>query len=437
MGNGVVWYNTTMKSWGYSLVLSMLRSLIYVKRSFLWLGKWMGIIISPVFRLLGRRIVFPIFSSFVRFSKRRSRMKERYGAFKGMVRGKGIAYLQIVMVVGFVGLFFGETQVFAGEPVAQNSPLARVASYNPYNEAEFGEIVQEGEGLGGYTPLAGGRLIIAPFGTIGVNSTDISSASKGDRKKIISHVVEKGDTLGSIAQRYSISLNTLLWENGFTARTTLSIGDVVRILPFDGVTYKVTKGDTVAGIAKKFGIEGAKIAEANSIDNSQVFVGEILFIPDAKPLTTAIAKKPTNGTKPSSGGTVVTPPVSVARPNDAGTRLLWPTSGRVITQYYGGKHTGVDIDGDYDSPIYASEDGVVVKSEWNANGYGYYVVIDHGGGMQTLYAHTSKRFVEAGEQVTRGQVIAMVGTTGRSTGTHLHYEVRINNKRFNPLSYTR
>lgn len=426
-----------MKSWGYSFILSLLRSLIYVKRGFLWLGEGLSIIISPVFRLVGRRIIFPIYASFVRFSKRRSRMKERYGAFKGMVRGKGTGYLHVVLVVGTLGLFVGESAVFAGEPVAQNSPLALVASYNPYDEAEFGEIVQEGEGLGGYTPLAGGRLIIAPFGTIGVNSSDVASAGSGDRKKIISHVVEKGETLGSIAQKYNISLNTILWENGLTARSTLSIGDVIRILPFDGVTYKVAKGDTVAGIARKFGSETGKIAEANNIDNAQVFVGEILFIPDAKPLATAVAKKPTTTTKPSGGSAVVTPPVSVARPNDAGTRLLWPTSGRVITQYYGGKHTGIDVDGHYDSPIYASEDGVVVKSEWNSNGYGYYIVIDHGGGMQTLYAHTSKRFVEAGEQVTRGQVIAMVGTTGRSTGTHLHYEVRINNKRFNPLSYTR
>ena len=429
------WYNTHMKSWGYSFILSTLRSLIYTKRGFFWLGKWMHIIVSPVFRLFGRRIIFPIYSSFVRFSKRRSRMKERYGAFKGMVRGKGTGYIHLLLVVSTVGLFAGESAVFAGEPIAQNSPLALVAAYNPYDEAEFGDIVQEGEGLGGYTPLAGGRLIIAPFGTIGVNARDVATASSGDRKKIISHVVEKGETLGSIAQKYSIALNTILWENRLTSRSTLSIGDVIRILPFDGVTYKVAKGDTVAAIAKKFGSETTKIAEANNIDNAQVFVGEILFIPDAKPLAGAIAQKPSS--KPSGGSAVVTPPVSVARPNDSGTRLLWPTSGRVITQYYGGKHTGIDVDGHYDSPIYASEDGVVVKSEWNSNGYGYYVVIDHGGGMQTLYAHASKRFVEAGEQVTRGQVVAMVGTTGRSTGTHLHYEVRINNKRFNPLSYTR
>jgi murein DD-endopeptidase MepM/ murein hydrolase activator NlpD len=118
-------------------------------------------------------------------------------------------------------------------------------------------------------------------------------------------------------------------------------------------------------------------------------------------------------------------------------KLLWPTALRVINQYYGWRHTGVDIDGDYKDPIYASEDGVVETAGWNSGGYGLQIVINHQNGMKTRYAHASKLFVKVGQAVKRGEVIAMVGTTGRSTGTHLHYEVYVGGVRKNPLAYTK
>jgi murein DD-endopeptidase MepM/ murein hydrolase activator NlpD len=117
------------------------------------------------------------------------------------------------------------------------------------------------------------------------------------------------------------------------------------------------------------------------------------------------------------------------------TKLLWPTTQHSITQYYGWNHTGVDLDGDYVDAIYASADGVVETAGWNSGGYGLMIFIDHQNGMKTRYAHASKMFVKAGDRVKKGQVIAMVGTTGRSTGTHLHYEVYLNGKRQNPLKY--
>jgi murein DD-endopeptidase MepM/ murein hydrolase activator NlpD len=131
------------------------------------------------------------------------------------------------------------------------------------------------------------------------------------------------------------------------------------------------------------------------------------------------------------------------KPPDADTaatskvKLLWPTTQHSITQYYGWKHTGVDLDGDYTDAIYAAEDGTVVEAGWNSGGYGLQVVIDHGNGFKTRYGHSSKLFVKVGDKVTRGETIAMVGTTGRSTGTHLHFEVYLNGKRTNPLAYIR
>jgi murein DD-endopeptidase MepM/ murein hydrolase activator NlpD len=134
---------------------------------------------------------------------------------------------------------------------------------------------------------------------------------------------------------------------------------------------------------------------------------------------------------------------SGATPNRS-TRLQWPTSGHVITQYFGvwehvsgwRVHTGLDVAGNYSSPIYAADDGIVIYSGWHG-GYGYSIDLDHGNGMVTRYGHSSKLLVKVGDYVKRGQVIAMVGTTGWSTGPHLHFEVRINNRAVNPLGYLR
>ena len=127
----------------------------------------------------------------------------------------------------------------------------------------------------------------------------------------------------------------------------------------------------------------------------------------------------------------------VEKPDAPKSKLLWPTKQRIINQYYGWSHTGVDIEGDYVDPIYASEDGVVETAGWNSGGYGLQIVVSHANGMKTRYAHASKLFVKVGDEVKRGQTMAMVGTTGRSTGTHLHYEVYVGSKRVNPLSYTK
>jgi len=127
-----------------------------------------------------------------------------------------------------------------------------------------------------------------------------------------------------------------------------------------------------------------------------------------------------------------------------GGRFLWPTNSTLITSYFGYRvhpiwgttrfHSGIDIGASYGSPIYAAADGIVIYSGWYY-GYGYTVVIDHGSGISTLYAHCSSLNVYKGQSVKRGQIIAFVGSTGNSTGPHLHFEVQINGKPVNPLNY--
>ena len=136
---------------------------------------------------------------------------------------------------------------------------------------------------------------------------------------------------------------------------------------------------------------------------------------------------------PNSYSNVAPPPPSRY---SAGSAMVWPTSGHVITQYYHARHHGIDVDGHYDSPLYASDSGVVKLAGWRG-GYGLAIDIDHQNGIVTRYGHASKLFVSVGDRVTKGQVIAMMGTTGYSTGTHLHFEVMVNGRKMNPFQYVR
>lgn len=131
--------------------------------------------------------------------------------------------------------------------------------------------------------------------------------------------------------------------------------------------------------------------------------------------------------------------------DDGGSGLLWPSRCTKISSYFGMRfhpiyhyykmHKGIDIGASYGTDIYASEDGIVTNVSYNKGGYGWYIVVYHGDGLSTLYAHCSKVIAEEGQSVTRGQVIALVGSTGASTGPHIHYEVRKNGDPVNPLNY--
>lgn len=274
------------------------------------------------------------------------------------------------------------------------------------------------------------------------NITDIDATPTGTRAKPETYVVVEGDTLSGIAKKFGVSINTILWENKLTPRDFLKLGQSLVILQTSGLTHTVAKGDTLGRIALRYGVTEEDVIAANSLASADdLRVGEKLVVPGGEPPTpiAPARPRPTLATvrqilTVDRGGT---PPANAAVTGSG--RMVWPTSWRVITQYYGWRHTGIDIDGDYASPIYAAEAGVVTHSGWGRTkgGYGIYVDIDHGGGIKTRYGHASKLFVGVGDQVTKGQTIAMVGTTGRSTGTHLHFEVMVNGKFTNPLQWIR
>lgn len=266
------------------------------------------------------------------------------------------------------------------------------------------------------------------------------------RNKVEDYTVASGDTLSGIAQKFGINMTTLLWANNLTVRSYIKPGDDLKILPVDGLTHKITRGDSLSRIAKKYNSNVDSIVlQNNLVDAQDIRIGQELIIPGGEkpaPVRTVKSRytpttKSTSVIKSTSSGYSAAKP-TIAKAPAQNTRFVWPTAWRVITQYYSWRHTALDIDGHYHTPIYASEAGTVIVAQggWNG-GYGLYIIIDHGGGLTSLYAHASKIFVKKGDRVERGEVIAMVGTTGRSTGTHLHYEVRENGRRVNPLRYTK
>ncbi len=255
------------------------------------------------------------------------------------------------------------------------------------------------------------------------------------RVNTIYHEVMSGETIGAIAEQYGISLATILWSNNLTARSYIRPGDKLKILPTSGVIHKVKKGDTIIKIANLYNTTPEKIIKSNKLkeDGTDMVIGEELLVPDGRMPAPVYVAPVRRYTQLSS---VSAPPPSVAAP--AGSGYLWPTAVRRITQYYGWRHTGLDIGGPIGTALYAARSGTVIRSQcgWNG-GYGCYIIIAPGGGVTTLYGHATKLYVTVGEQVTQGQTIALMGSTGRSTGPHLHFEVRVNGAKQNPLKYIR
>lgn len=297
-------------------------------------------------------------------------------------------------------------------------------------------------------------------------TTEIPATPAETRTGIVEYTIKSGDAIASIARRYGITTQTILWANNLTATSRIQPGDTLKILPTSGVLYTVKRGDTFAAIAKTYGVDTNALRDANSA-NAKLAIGSEIVVPNGKPPVAIAVKKPAaivSTTRTPSKATI-RPDVPIAaikgkafdvyqelassnedtreKPEDevvekvTKTTFVWPTASRAINQYYGWNHTGVDINGDYTDPIYASADGTVAEAGWNSGGYGLQVVINHDNGYKTRYAHASKLFVKAGEEVKQGQVIGYVGTTGRSTGTHLHYEIYKNGKRGNPLTYVK
>jgi LysM repeat protein len=330
-------------------------------------------------------------------------------------------------------------EVLTEETVVQNSPT-RVLSYlDTTSTSEAVKSVSELDHTehlvtGITTTTEGGAAIVKPNIIKAVDIADIPNITVASRTGAISHTVASGDNATSIANKYNVSVETIMWENNLGPKTPLRIGDVLSILPTSGVTHKIAYGENIGSIANKYGIDKEKIVDFNNLfDENDIKKGQSLIIPGGKkvsPYSSPTRYVSTSTPRVSSITKLFIPPSS----NVSTSGLLWPTSVRRISQYYSWRHKGLDIAGPTGSPLYASDSGTVTLSGWST-GYGYNILIDHGNGYKTRYAHASKLYVGRGDTVVKGQTIADMGSTGWSTGPHIHYEVIVSGVKKNPLSY--
>lgn len=254
--------------------------------------------------------------------------------------------------------------------------------------------------------------------------------------EVIEHVVQPGETVSTIAQKYNLQAETLLSENNIGAKDTIAAGQRLRILPMDGVRHKVQKGETVYTIAKKYGLGDDEVAAQaiitfpfNTFANDETFAlttGQYIFVPGGvKPKENVLPRTVARLTTPDAGAVSAT------------GQFVWPAAG-YISQGYFWYHKGFDIASRGGGKIVAADAGKVVVAGWVDNsGYGNRVIVDHGNGMSTLYAHMSVVRVQVGQSVRKGDILGDMGSTGRSTGVHLHFEVRRSGSALNPGDFLR
>lgn len=308
--------------------------------------------------------------------------------------------------------------------VLQQTYLDNLASFKVQPKVNVGGMTEEEERDEVIPTIQGGTTIVKPD----IASTKIT---KRARTEIITYIVEPGDSASTIAEEFEISVSTILWENNLSAYSIIRPGDKLTILPLSGVTHKVVRGENLSSIAKKYKVAEEKILTANKLANDVILgVGQKLIIPGGKKRT-YVPYTATIYTGFSAIRDIVRAPD--AKPV-AGNKMNWPTVGRRITQYYSWRHHAVDIANKTGTPIYAADAGLVEYIGWG-KGYGNQIVIDHGGGKKTKYAHLSKFYVKKGQRVSKGETIGAMGSTGWSTGSHVHFEVIINGRKYNPLNY--
>ena len=226
------------------------------------------------------------------------------------------------------------------------------------------------------------------------------------------YVVHNGDTLPAIAKMFDVSVNTIRWANDIKGNT-ITVGQTLVILPISGVQHVVKSGDTLQSIAKLHKGDLDEVLQYNNLaKNSKLAVGDIVVVPDGEVVSIS-----SGSSKSGTGGSKSTPTYS--------GYYMRPIVGGKKTQSLHG-HNGVDLASSYGANILASATGEVIVSRSSGynGGYGLYVVVKHGNGTQTLYAHMSSVLVSAGDRVSQGQVIGKMGSTGKSSGTHLHFEIR-------------
>jgi len=233
------------------------------------------------------------------------------------------------------------------------------------------------------------------------------------------YTVRSGDTISGIAKKFGLyNISTLISVNSISNARQLYVGKKLRIPNIDGIEYKVSKGESLASIAKKTGISVENLVDCNELDSEILTEGQVLFIPGGKMDPTEL--------KNAMGELFMLPIKIKYRVSSEYGYRLYPLTGTPSS------HSGIDLACATGTPVYATKSGTVAYVCKNDRVYGNYVIVNHGNGYQTLYAHMSKITCVKGQAVDNNTQIGLVGSTGQSTGPHLHFSVFKNGSHINP-----
>lgn len=309
-----------------------------------------------------------------------------------------VAVLTAVLPSSISALTLGEMKSFLRPKAQAMTSSKQSVQTMPILEASMSPIPARG---GGDVVIEDGMAVRAAGGFAGETVVPSKDA-------ISIYVVREGDTLSQIADMFEVSVNTIKWANNITG--AIKPGQMLTILPTSGIRYTVKKGDTLASVAKQYKGDAAEIAQFNGL-TGPLAAGDVIIIPNGQE-----AYEPAPVKTASGGG-----------------KAIAASAGAYINPLPGGRRTqgihgtnGVDLAAPVGTPIVAAASGdiiIALEGGWNG-GYGTYVVVRHDNGTQSLYAHMSSVAAGKGQRVNAGQVIGYVGNTGRSTGAHLHFEIR-------------
>lgn len=259
---------------------------------------------------------------------------------------------------------------------------------------------------------SGTTIIRTSLSNTGAEAPSTSLRTRG-LPPLVHYQVNVGDTIDGVAQRAGITVDTLVQVNHLSSPVLLTPGEVLVVPPVDGTMVQVDPTETLGVLARHFRMDSSTLRAVNDLH----FDGHLpteLFIPA---MSTDAAIDPAAN-------------ADVGGVRQRVIRFAWPTKG-IITQYFWQFHPGIDIANDVGTPEVAADGGKVVFAGWGS--YGIYVEIDHGNGFHTIYGHLSQTAVSAGQDVNKGQLIGLMGMTGRATGPHLHFEIRYQGVPQNPL----
>lgn len=345
-----------------------------------------------------------------------------------------LSFIMILVVVWIMGKFY-----LPGKSSPNTSSQSEVAVV----EQPLPEIVQNDISTPETMTGAGGVFKLTTL------HTNIPSRP---RYSITKYVVEQGDTIFGIAEKFNLNPETILWGNYYTLADNphnLKPGQELNILPTNGVYYEWHAGDGLNGVAEYYAVTPEEIINypANNLSlesvgdfaNPNIETGTWLIIPGGvREFVTWSAPRITRE-NPAVAKVLGAGACEPITEGPIGTSTyVWPSTERFLSGFdYSPEtnHYGIDIGGNTGNAIFASDSGVVVYAGWNDWGYGEMVVIDHGNGWQSLYAHLSALNVGCGSYVYQGDVIGAMGSTGNSSGPHLHFEIRSDTYRVNPWNF--